>query len=98
MFIKDGDRVKLLDFGLSCTSGSENYDCSGTVAFMSPEEIEGESVDQRSDIYVLGITAYEMLTGRRPFPEDDLPALLNMHLEQDIPDPAELRPDIPEIY
>ena len=63
---------------------------------MSPEEIEGESVDQRSDIYALGITAYEMLTGRRPFPEDDILALLNMHLDQDIPDPAELRPGIPE--
>jgi serine/threonine protein kinase len=96
MFIKDGDRVKLLDFGLSCTSGSENHDFTGTVAFMSPEEIEGQSVDQRSDIYALGITTYEMLTGKRPFPEDDLLALLNMHLDQDIPDPAEIRPGIPK--
>jgi predicted Ser/Thr protein kinase len=96
IFIQGGDRVKLLDFGLSCTTGSEDHDFSGTVAFMSPEEIEGESVDQRSDIYALGITAYEMLTGRRPFPEDDILALFDMHLEQDIPDPAEIRPGIPE--
>jgi serine/threonine protein kinase len=62
---------------------------------MSPEEIEGQAVDQRSDIYALGITTYEMLTGRRPFPEDDLLALLDMHLDQDIPDPADVRPNIP---
>jgi len=96
MFIKGGSRVKLLDFGLSCTTGSDDHDFSGTLAFMSPEEIEGDTVDQRSDIYSLGITAYEMLTGRRPFPEDDLLKLLDMHLNQDIPDPAELRPGLPE--
>ena len=96
MFIKSGDRVKLLDFGLSCTTGSENLDFSGTVAFMSPEEIEGETVDHRSDIYALGITTYEMLTGQRPFPEDDLLSLIDMHLEQDIPDPADIRADVPE--
>jgi serine/threonine protein kinase len=96
MFIKSDDCVKLLDFGLSCTTGSENLDFSGTVAFMSPEEIEGEFVDHRSDIYALGITTYEMLTGQRPFPEDDLLALLDMHLDQEIPDPADIRADIPE--
>jgi len=96
MFIKGGNHVKLLDFGLACPTGSENLYLSGTVAFMSPEEIEGESVDQRSDIYALGITAYEMLTGQGPFPEDDFLALVNMHLDQDIPDPAAIRPDIPE--
>ncbi len=96
MFINRGDRVKLLDFGLSCTIGSANLDFSGTAAFMSPEEIEGETVDHRSDIYALGITTYEMLTGQRPFPEDDFLSLIEMHLEQDIPDPADIRPDIPE--
>lgn len=96
IFIKGGDSVKLLDFGLSCPTGSENLYFSGTVAYMSPEEIESESVDQRSDIYALGITTYEMLTGQRPFPEDDFMALLNMHLDEDIPDPALIRPDIPE--
>jgi CRP-like cAMP-binding protein len=96
MFIGSDDHVKLLDFGLSCTTGSENIDFSGTAAFMSPEEIEGDIVDQRSDIYALGIATYEMLTGKRPFPEDDLMALMDMHLEQDIPDPAKIRTDTPE--
>ena len=57
---------------------------------------QGDPLDQRSDIYALGITTYEMLTGQRPFPEDDFMALLNMHLDEDIPDPALIRPDIPD--
>ena len=68
----------------------------GTIYYLAPEQIECDPVDQRTDIYSLGITAYEMIVGKRPYPEDNLPALLKMHLNQDIPDPAELVPDLPE--
>jgi serine/threonine protein kinase len=96
MYIRSDGQLKILDFGLSCPPGTENTDFTGSIPYMSPEEIEGEAVDQRTDIYSLGITAYEMVTGQRPFPEDDLMALSDMHVEQDIPDPARLRPDLPE--
>jgi serine/threonine protein kinase len=96
MYIKDDGQLKILDFGLSAPAGTENIEFLGSVPYMSPEEIEGEAVDQRTDIYSLGITAYEMVTGQRPFPEDDLLALSEMHLSEDIPDPATLRPDLPE--
>ncbi len=96
MYVRSDGQLKLLDFGLSCPPGTENIDFTGSIPYMSPEEIEGEAVDQRTDIYSLGITAYEMVTGQRPFPEDDLMALSDMHVEQDIPDPARLRPDLPE--
>ncbi|MGD9172636.1 MAG: protein kinase [Desulfobacterales bacterium] len=96
MYVKDDGQLKILDFGLSAPAGTENIEFLGSVPYMSPEEIEGEAVDQRTDIYSLGITAYEMVTGQRPFPEDDLLALSEMHLSEDIPDPATLRPDLPE--
>jgi CRP-like cAMP-binding protein len=89
-----GNQVKILDFGLACPIGSENFDMDGTAYYMSPEQIESEPVDARTDIYNLGITAYEMVTGRRPYPEDDLMTLLDMHVEEDIPDPTLLVLDL----
>lgn len=96
MYVRKDGQLKILDFGLSAPPGTENVDFLGSVPYMSPEEIEGEAVDQRADIYSLGITAYEMVTGQRPFPEDDLMKLSEMHLNEDIPDPGKLRPDVPE--
>lgn len=96
MLVRQGDQIKILDFGLSCPSGAEDLDFPGSVPYMSPEEIEGVAVDQRTDIYALGITAYEMVAGQRPFPEDDLMALMDMHLKRDIPDPIQFRPDLPD--
>ncbi|HKJ97396.1 MAG TPA: protein kinase [Desulfotignum sp.] len=96
IFITADGTVKILDFGLACPCASENVDMPGTPFYMSPEQIEMESIDERSDIYSLGIMAYEVLTGRRPYPENDLLKLMNLHVEQDIPDPWDLNPDIPK--
>jgi len=95
IYIQPGDRLKILDFGLACPKGAENTDIEGTPFYMAPEQIEAETVDQRTDIYALGITAYEMVTGKRPFPEDDLIALEEMHLNEDIPDPGDIVSDLP---
>ena len=91
-----GDRVKVLDFGLSCVVGTEDIDLSGTVAYISPEQIEGNPVDERTDIYGLGAVAYEMVTGAKPFRAETVKGLLDLHLNQDIPDPADLVPDLPD--
>lgn len=96
IFVLEEDRLKILDFGIACPIGTENLDFSGTVAYMAPEQIELEAVDQRTDIYSVGIVAYEMVTGKRPYPEDDLLALEDMHVNKDIPDPAQAAPDLPE--
>ncbi len=88
IFLLPNGSVKILDFGLACPCGSENL-LSGTPFYMSPEQVECEPVDGRSDIYSLGLTAYEMLIGERPFQEKDPFKNMNMHVNQSIPDPLE---------
>ncbi len=96
IIVQSNDHVKVLDFGLACPMGTEDSPDMGTVYYMAPEQLDCRPVDARTDIYALGITAFEMVTGRRPFPEKDLKALVDMHLTRDIMDPKELVPDIPE--
>jgi serine/threonine protein kinase len=95
IFIREDDRIKILDFGLAVPVGSEEFDFSGTVQYMSPEQILGDPVDARTDIYGLGITAFEMICGERPYPEEDLNELFKLHLTDDIPDPGKLVKGLP---
>jgi CRP-like cAMP-binding protein/tRNA A-37 threonylcarbamoyl transferase component Bud32 len=96
IFIQADGRVKIVDFGLACCPGDVDNLCwPGTVFYSSPEYIEGDPVDVRSDIYSLGITAYEMATGQKPFPEEDCAKAMNFHVHESIPDPADSRPDLP---
>ncbi len=96
ILVSPGDRIKILDFGLACPIGTEAVDFSGTLAYMAPEQITGDAVDPRTDVYSLGILAYEMVTGERPFPGDNPKDLEEMHLNREIPDPADIVPDLPE--
>jgi serine/threonine protein kinase len=96
IMVQPDDQIKILDFGLACSIGTEDFSNTGTPYYMAPEQIDAGPVDPRTDIYALGITAYEMITGRRPFPEDNANALLDMHLTQDVMDPGHLVPDIPD--
>lgn len=95
IIIQRNDRLKILDFGLACPIGTEDFCSLGTVAYMAPEQIASEAMDQRTDIYALGIMAYEMVTGKRPFVVEDLQDVMRLHLHEDIPDPSDIVTDLP---
>jgi tRNA A-37 threonylcarbamoyl transferase component Bud32 len=96
VFIQPDGRARIVDFGLTTPPGSVDIDLPGTIFYMAPEQILGNPVDERTDIYSLGITAYEMVTGERPFPEDDMGKLMDYHVREDAPDPRVLVPDLPD--
>jgi serine/threonine protein kinase len=95
LFILPNDTVKIIDFGFACPRGAENF-LTGTPYYMAPEQVECLPVDERTDIYCLGITVFEMVTGKRPYPDKDGWTVMEMHVKQDIQDPAEIIPDLPE--
>lgn len=95
IMVQRGHLIKILDFGMACHLGTEDDIMGGAFAYQAPELFDGEPASPQSDIYALGITAYELITGRRPFREDDLRELLRVRESEEIPDPAELVPEIP---
>ena len=95
IFILPNDKIRILDFGLASPFGSEGY-MVGSPHYMAPEQVECFPVDNRTDIYSVGITTYEMLTGERPFKSDNMFEIQQMRVDRNIPDPAELVPDLPE--
>ena len=91
--------VKILDFGIAKLAGEAGLTRTGstlgTPAYMSPEQMRGQEVDGRTDLWALGVVLYEMLTGRRPFLGDHESGL-RQALLQDDPEPVtRLRPDAP---
>jgi len=96
IFIQPGERARIVDFGLSLPPGTAGFSVSESAHYMAPEQITGEPVDARTDIYALGIMAYEMVTGQRPYPEEDISKVLDMHVHEDVPDPRVLVPDLPD--
>ena len=98
IFIQSDGIVKIIDFGLACPPGciDTNLLFPGTIHYISPEQIKGEPINERTDIYSLGITVYEMITGEKPFQGDDLRTLINLHLYKDIPDTSSNFTDLPD--
>ena len=105
-------RVKVLDFGLAklrrdhALAGDESEHSTeqltaegqifGTVAYMSPEQVKGERLDSRSDIFALGVLLYEMATGRRPFRGDTSAELMSSILRDTPPSITEVRGELPD--
>jgi eukaryotic-like serine/threonine-protein kinase len=96
IFVREKDRVKIVDFGLACPAGTgDDLDLAGTPYYMAPEQIEGDLVDERTDIYALGITAFEMFTGQKPFPGPKVADILSAHKDRPVPDCSSVNPDLP---
>lgn len=90
IIIDNSNKARLLDFGLATIQGAEKLTRAGstlgTVGYMSPEQICGEEVEARSDLFSVGVILYEMITGRSPFREDYEAATMNAILNK-TPDP-----------
>jgi tetratricopeptide (TPR) repeat protein len=100
MLLPDGT-VKLMDFGVVKEQGSSDMtghgELLGTVAYVAPEQIHGDAVDARTDLYALGAVLYLMLTGRRPFNARTLAGYLDKHLHRPPRPPHELVPGVPPV-
>jgi non-specific serine/threonine protein kinase len=99
MMLTDEGRVKLADFGLAKPRGSvqltKTGSTLGTAAYMSPEQVRGEEIDHRSDIFSLGVVLYELVTGRLPFQGEFEAALSYSILNENPRSVRSLRPDAP---
>ncbi len=92
-FLSDFGFAKLLE---SQTKLSITGSAIGTPTYMSPEQILGQVLDGRSDIYALGIVLYEMATGRTPYKTETPTAMFVKHIHDRLPPPRQFNPDIPE--
>src|SRR3989449_7307237 len=92
-------RVKVTDFGIARAGTSQMTEAGsivGTAQYLSPEQARGSPVDQRSDVYSLGIVLYELLTGTVPFTGDTPVEIAMKHLSEVPVPPSELRDDVPD--
>jgi eukaryotic-like serine/threonine-protein kinase len=95
----DGDgRLKVTDFGIARAGASQMTEAGaivGTAQYLSPEQARGAAVDQRSDLYSIGVVLYEMLTGNVPFTGESPVEIAMKHLSDTPRPPSSIRPEIP---
>ena len=100
VLISDDGRVKVTDFGLAraiegADSGKTHGLLLGTVAYLSPEQVEHDRTDARSDVYSAGILLFELLTGQVPFSGSTPMQVAYRHVHENVPTPSSIQPGIP---
>lgn len=99
MMLTPNGVVKVMDFGIARAGGDQGMTMSGTtlgsLCYMSPEQVRGQNVDVRSDLYSMGVSLYELVTGERPFRADSDFSLMTAQIEQAPKPPVQMRPDLP---
>ena len=91
-------KVKLTDFGIAHIAASGRTKSGGTLgtpSYMSPEQLAGKEVDGRSDLFSLGVTLYQLCTGRLPFQANSVAAVMSSIAEEAHPDILSVRPSLP---
>jgi serine/threonine-protein kinase len=101
MMLTPAGVVKLMDFGIAKASGEHKLTMTGTTMgslyYMSPEQIQGStSLDCRADLYSVGVSLYELVTGKRPFDGDSQFSIMSAHLEKVPVPPVTLDPSLPQ--
>lgn len=96
VLISDEGSIKVADFGLAraSTAHTNATNFFGTAAYISPELAKGEPSDERSDIYAVGIIAYELLTGQQPFSSESVYGLAFKHINDEVPPPSAMVPGL----
>lgn len=102
MMLTPGGVIKLMDFGIAKASGDHKLTMTGTTMgslyYMSPEQIQGAAnLDARADLYSVGVSLYELVTGKRPFDGDSQFAIMSAHLEKTPVPPVQLDPRLPQV-
>jgi serine/threonine-protein kinase len=99
IIVDDVGQATLLDFGIVRAADGTQLTTTGAVMgtpqYMSPEQAEGDQVDHRSDVYALGVVAYQMCTGRAPFDDVSPVVVLRLHADKSPPSPRELNLHLP---
>jgi len=100
MMLMPSGAIKLMDFGIARSGNDVGLTVIGTtvgsLAYMSPEQVKCEPIDSRSDLYSLGVSLYEMVTGQIPFKGDSNFSIMQAQLQRAPRPPIEVKPDLPE--